>query len=60
MVRIFRCASGFHHSVLFPNHPPHIIPHDLVSGIVAACLDIQVRIMYSCLSAIKINAYIII
>jgi hypothetical protein len=32
------------------------IPHASALGIVAACLVIQVRIVHSCVSAIKINA----
>jgi hypothetical protein len=32
------------------------IPHAPASGIVAACLETQVRIVHSCVSAIKINA----
>jgi hypothetical protein len=35
---------------------PTTIHHTPVSGIVDACLGIQVRIVHSCVSAIKINA----
>jgi hypothetical protein len=36
------------------------IPHASASGIVAACLEIQVRIVHSCVSAIKINAKLLL
>jgi hypothetical protein len=36
------------------------IHHASASGIVAACLEIQVRIVHSCLSTIKINAKLLL
>jgi hypothetical protein len=50
--------SGSHHSDLLPSPsirvpPKYGNPHASVSGIVAACLDIQVRVDHSCVSAIK-------
>jgi phospholipid N-methyltransferase len=36
------------------------IPHSLALGIVAACLEIQVRIVHSCVSAIKMNAKLLL